>query len=118
MGDRKSTRLNSSHVETSYAVFCLKKKKEQATRCELRCPDPSCNPYLTFAAMLHAGLDGIEQGYECPEPMERNLYELTHDDRVARGIDQLPETLGEAIEELASSELVSSSIAAPRGSGS
>ena len=44
--------------------------KEQATRCELRCPDPSCNPYLTFAAMLHAGLDGIEQGYECPEPME------------------------------------------------
>ena len=80
--------------------------KQQATRCELRCPDPSCNPYLTFAAMLHAGLDGIEQGYECPEPMETNLYELTHDDRVARGIEQLPETLGEAIEELAASELV------------
>jgi len=80
--------------------------KEQATRCELRCPDPSCNPYLTFAAMLHAGLDGIEQGYECPEPMERNLYELTHDERVARGIEQLPETLGEAIEELAGSDLV------------
>ena len=80
--------------------------KEQATRCELRCPDPSCNPYLTFAAMLHAGLDGIEQGYECPEPMERNLYELSHDERVSRGIEQLPETLGEAIEELAGSELV------------
>ena len=80
--------------------------KEQATRCELRCPDPSCNPYLTFAAMLHAGLDGIEQGYECPEPMERNLYELTHDERVARGIEQLPETLGEAIEELAGSDLM------------
>jgi glutamine synthetase len=80
--------------------------KEQATRCELRCPDPSCNPYLTFAAMLHAGLDGIEQGYECPEPMERNLYELTHDERVARGIEQLPETLGEAIEELSGSDLV------------
>ena len=44
--------------------------KEQATRCELRCPDPSCNPYLTFAAMLHAGLEGIEKGYQCPEPME------------------------------------------------
>jgi glutamine synthetase len=56
--------------------------------------------------MLHAGLEGIEQGYECPEPMERNLYELTHDERVARGIEQLPETLGEAIEELAGSELV------------
>ena len=75
--------------------------KEQATRCELRCPDPSCNPYLTFAAMLHAGLDGIEQGYECPEPMERNLYELSHDERIERGIEQLPETLGEAIDEFA-----------------
>jgi glutamine synthetase len=80
--------------------------KEQATRCELRCPDPSCNPYLTFAAMLHAGLDGIERGYECPEPMERNLYELSHDERVERGIEQLPETLGEAIEVLADSDLV------------
>jgi glutamine synthetase len=80
--------------------------KEQATRCELRCPDPSCNPYLTFAAMLHAGLEGIERGYECPEPMERNLYELSHDERVERGIEQLPETLGEAIEVLAGSDLV------------
>jgi glutamine synthetase len=80
--------------------------KEQATRCELRCPDPSCNPYLTFAAMLHAGLEGIEKGYECPEPMERNLYELSHDERAGRGIEQLPETLGEAIEVLADSDLV------------
>jgi glutamine synthetase len=80
--------------------------KEQATRCELRCPDPSCNPYLTFAAMLHAGLEGIENGYECPEPMERNLYELSHDERIERGIEQLPETLGEAIEVLAESDLV------------
>ena len=80
--------------------------KEQATRCELRCPDPSCNPYLTFAAMLHAGLEGIERGYECPEPMERNLYELSHDERIERGIEQLPETLGEAIEVLADSDIV------------
>ena len=80
--------------------------KEQATRAELRCPDPSCNPYLTFAAMLHAGLEGIEKGYELPEPMERNLYHLTADERARLGIEQLPETLGEAIEELAGSELV------------
>jgi glutamine synthetase len=80
--------------------------KEQATRCELRCPDPSCNPYLTFAAMLHAGLEGIEKGYDIPEPMEKNLYDLSHDERVERGIEQLPETLGEAIEVLASSDLV------------
>jgi glutamine synthetase len=79
--------------------------KEKATRCEFRCPDPSCNPYLTFAAMLHAGLDGVEKGYELPAPMERNLYDLTHDEREAAGIEQLPETLGEAIELMAESEV-------------
>jgi glutamine synthetase len=80
--------------------------KEQATRAELRCPDPACNPYLTFAGMLHAGLEGIERGYELPEPMETNLYHLSADERRKLGVEQLPETLGEAIEELASSELV------------
>ena len=51
--------------------------KEKATRMELRCPDPACNPYLTFAALLQAGLEGIERGYELPEPMEKNLYHLS-----------------------------------------
>jgi glutamine synthetase len=80
--------------------------KEQATRCELRCPDPSCNPYLTFAAMLHAGLEGIEQGYAMPDPIEANLYDLTPAERSKLGVEQLPETLGEAVEEMAKSELV------------
>jgi glutamine synthetase len=80
--------------------------KEQATRMELRCPDPSCNPYLTFAALLQAGLEGIERGYELPPPMERNLYDLSHDEREQAGITQLPETLGEAIDEMAESEVV------------
>ena len=80
--------------------------KEQATRMELRCPDPACNPYLVFALLLHAGLDGIERGYELPEPMERNLYHLSPDDRRRLGIEQLPETLGEAVELAAESELV------------
>jgi glutamine synthetase len=80
--------------------------KEQATRMELRCPDPACNPYLTFAALLQAGLEGIEQGYELPEPMEKNLYHLSPDERRRLGIEQLPETLGEAIELTADSELV------------
>jgi glutamine synthetase len=79
---------------------------EQATRAEIRCPDPACNPYLTFAALLHAGLEGIERGYELPEPMETNLYHLTAEQRRERGIISLPETLGEAIDELATSELV------------
>src|SRR5919106_872241 len=79
---------------------------EQATRAEIRCPDPACNPYLTFACLLHAGLEGIEQGYELPEPMETNLYHLTAEQRSARGITALPETLGEAITELSESEMV------------
>ena len=80
--------------------------KETATRAELRCPDPACNPYLCFAGMLHAGLEGIEKGYELPEPMEQNLYHLAPEDRHRRGIEQLPENLGEAIELAAESELV------------
>ena len=80
--------------------------KEQATRCEIRSPDPACNPYLCFAALLQAGLDGIEKGYEIPEPMEKNLYHLSPDERRRLGIDQLPETLGEAIEIAAESELI------------
>jgi glutamine synthetase len=78
---------------------------EQATRAEIRCPDPACNPYLTFAALLHAGLEGIEKGYELAPPMEQNLYHLTAEQRRERGIVGLPETLGEAIDELAQSDL-------------
>jgi glutamine synthetase len=79
---------------------------EQATRVEIRCPDPACNPYLTFASLLHAGLEGIEHGYELPDPMETNLYHLTPDQRRERGITSLPETLGEAIDEMSRSELM------------
>ena len=80
--------------------------REGATRAELRSPDPACNPYLTFAAMLHAGLDGIEKGYELPAPMETNLYEFGPEERARAGIDNLPENLGEAIEIGAASELL------------
>jgi glutamine synthetase len=80
--------------------------QEKATRMELRCPDPACNPYLTFAVLLQAGLEGIEHGYELPDPMEKNLYHLSPEERRRLGIEQLPETLGEAIELTAQSELV------------
>jgi glutamine synthetase len=79
---------------------------EQATRAELRCPDPACNPYLTFAALLQAGLEGIEKGYELAEPMDTNLYHLTAEERKERGIVALPETLGEAVDEFAASDLM------------
>jgi len=80
--------------------------EEKATRAELRCPDPSCNPYLAFAAMLHAGLEGIEQGYELPPPMERNLYDMSDAEREENIVGTLPQSLGEAIEEMESSKLV------------
>ncbi|MBN1405984.1 MAG: glutamine synthetase [Candidatus Omnitrophica bacterium] len=71
--------------------------KEQATRCEFRACDPACNPYLTFAAMLHAGLDGIEKNYKVPAPMEQNLYHLTDAERKEKNIETLPDSLGQAI---------------------
>lgn len=80
--------------------------KEAATRIEIRSPDPACNPYLTFAALLHAGLDGIERGYPLPDPIERNLYDVSPEERIAMGVQSLPETLGEAIELGAGSELL------------
>src|SRR5919112_2072998 len=80
--------------------------QEKAQRAELRCPDPAANIYLCFAALLHAGLEGIEKGYELPEPMERNLYDLSHEERQKMGIESLPADLGEAIKEAEESELL------------
>jgi glutamine synthetase len=84
--------------------------KEHATRIEFRPPDPACNPYLTFAVMLHAGLEGIEKGYELPKPMEKNLYHLTDEERKQAGIESLPSSLGEAIAIAENSELVRKSL--------
>ena len=80
--------------------------KENATRAELRCPDPACNPYLTFAVMLHAGLEGIEKNYKLPEPMEKNLYHLSSEERKEMGIESLPDSLGEAVLVAEKSKLV------------
>lgn len=80
--------------------------KEVATRMELRCPDPSGNPYLQFAVMLQAGLKGIEEGYKLHDPMELNLYHLTDEERAERGIKSLPASLGEAITVAEKSELL------------
>jgi len=76
-----------------------------ATRVELRCPDPSCNPYLALSAILSAGLDGIENKIEPPSPIDKNIFEMTDDQRKAEGIDSLPGSLKEAIDELSNSEL-------------
>ncbi|HEX9971658.1 MAG TPA: glutamine synthetase family protein [bacterium] len=70
--------------------------KEEATRVELRSPDPACNPYLAFAVMLAAGLDGIENNYELVQPVERNVYTMTEKERDQMGIGSLPKDLHEA----------------------
>ncbi|MBE0429680.1 MAG: glutamine synthetase [Thermoleophilia bacterium] len=84
--------------------------REKATRCEFRSPDPACNPYLTFAVMLHAGLDGIEKGYKVDDPMEMNLYDLSDAEREEMGIEMLPESLGEAVRMAEKSEMLRSAL--------
>ncbi|HOA23973.1 MAG TPA: type I glutamate--ammonia ligase [Aggregatilineales bacterium] len=74
--------------------------REQSTRVELRFPDPSCNPYLAFAAMLWAGLDGIEKEMEAPPPVNEDLYHFSALELEEHGISTLPGTLGEALDEL------------------
>jgi len=72
--------------------------REMHTRIEYRSPDPACNPYLAFAAMLAAGLDGIEKEMSLPAPVEGNVFEMSDMERNARGIGMLPGSLIEAIE--------------------
>jgi len=79
---------------------------EKATRMEYRSPDPACNPYLAFAVMLAAGMEGIEKGYKLRDPIERNLYEMTEEERIKEGIETLPESLYEAITLTEKSDLV------------
>ena len=80
--------------------------REKATRIEFRSPDPACNPYLCFSVMLAAGLKGIEEGLEPPEPVEENVYEMSEKERKARGIYTLPASLADAIALTEKSELV------------
>jgi glutamine synthetase len=87
-------------------VPMYKPGKEVATRIEFRAPDPACNPYLAFAVMLAAGLQGIQEAYELPPPVEEDIYNMPASDKRHRGIVTLPGNLYEAIQEVESSELV------------
>jgi len=78
-------------------VPMYKPGKESATRIEYRSPDPACNPYLAFAAMLAAGIAGLEGEYELPPEASNNIYEMSEHDRETAGILSLPEDLIEAI---------------------
>src|SRR4029078_2776576 len=84
--------------------------RESGTRLELRCPDPSCNPYLAFAAMLAAGLDGIEHNLELARAVKENLYHF--DDTMIRkqGVRTLPSSLEDALEEFSNDEVIQAAL--------
>ena len=87
-------------------VPMYKPGKEAATRIEFRSPDPACNPYLAFAVMLGAGMDGIEKKMDLPDPIEEDIYEMNPAERRAHGIADLPGNLYTAILEAEKSKLV------------
>ena len=85
----------------------IKPGKEKSTRIELRMPDPACNPYLAFAIMLAAGLRGIQERLEPPDPVDNvNIYHLTDEERQNGGIVSLPADLWEAMKLTEASDLV------------
>ncbi|MDH4145616.1 MAG: glutamine synthetase family protein [Acidimicrobiia bacterium] len=91
-------------------VPVTRRNKPEATRIEYRAPDPACNPYLAFSVMLAAGLRGIDEGYELPEEAHSNLFEMTPSQRRKLGIEALPVSLSEALDEMERSELVAEAL--------
>lgn len=82
------------------ALLRVPAKRGVSTRVELRSPDPACNPYLAFAAILEACLDGIRNKIDPPAPVESNIYKLTSKERKKQRIDALPGSLSEALEQM------------------
>lgn len=80
--------------------------ESRATRCELRCPDPSSNPYLTFAVMLAAGIDGIKKGMKAPDAVEDNIWKLTPEQMKEKGVTQVASSLEEALYALEQDEVI------------
>lgn len=87
------------------ALLRVPAKRGKATRVELRSPDPAANPYLAFAAMLLAGLDGIKNKIEPPSPAQMNIYHLSESERKSHDIASLPGSLYEALEEFKNSKV-------------
>jgi len=88
------------------ALIRIPTSRGTGTRCELRSPDLSGNPYLQFAVMLASGLDGVENKIEPPKPIEKNIYRLSKKDREKYKINHLPESLGHAINLMEESALL------------
>jgi glutamine synthetase len=82
------------------------RQSQESARIELRCPDPTCNPYLAFAVMLQAGLDGIKTKLAPPQPVEENVYQLDQESLMNKKVDVLPTSLWEALNELKKNKLI------------
>lgn len=87
-----------------------KRGRPDSTRIEYRSPDPACNPYLAFALVLAAGMQGVEEGYSLPEEAAANLYGMTKEELASEGIVSLPENLAEAVNRMEGSELVADTL--------
>lgn len=88
------------------ALIRIPASRGASTRVELRCPDPSANPYLALSACLAAGLDGIEKGLTPPEEVTDNIFAMSDDEREEYGIESLPGNLREALRELKHDQLI------------
>lgn len=88
------------------ALIRIPAARGAATRVELRCPDPSCNPYLELAVCLAAGLDGIEKGLVPPAEINDNIFAMDDEERKERGIVSLPGTLREAVDLMRADPLI------------
>ena len=88
------------------ALIRVPAARGKATRIEYRSPDPACNPYLAFAVMLEAGIDGIQNKIDPGDPIEENIYTMTEEERDERGIKVLPSSLWEAYHALEEDPLI------------
>ncbi len=85
-------------------------RRGTGTRCELRMPDPSANPYLALAVQLASGLDGVQRKLEVREPVSRNIFTMSYRDRRKYRIDELPRDLHEALEQLEKDDVVKAAL--------
>ncbi len=92
------------------ALIRIPSARGNSTRAELRCPDPTCNPYLALAVCLEAGLDGIKRGLVPPAEITENIYEMTDEQREEKGIASLPGSLDEAVKCFEKDEVIKNAL--------
>ena len=85
-------------------------RRGMGTRCEVRMPDPSANPYLSLTVQLAAGLDGVAQKFACREPVNRNIFRMSYRDRRKYQIDDLPRDLHEALDRFEKDDVIKAAL--------